>query len=359
MKLGIVGLPNVGKSSLFNALTGGGAPSENYPFCTIDPNIGVVSVPDVRMDFLAGLYNPAKFTPAVIEFVDIAGLVKGASKGEGLGNMFLAGIREVDAIVYVLRAFADEDVPGSSDPLNNLRILEIELAIADLDTVENHLAKKGKAARLANDKDAMAELGALEAAQAALAEGLPIYRSDLSEKHRALLAESFLLTNKPVLAIVNIDESQLGDVEGAIAGVVEELGDRAQVFGASIQLEAEAATLEPDDRAEMLDGFGLGEGAVPKFIRAAYHALGLRTYFTTGEKETRAWTFRSGALAPEAAGVIHTDFQRGFIRAEVIQWQILLDAGSWSAARSDGTLRIEGKDYEFQDGDVTEFRFNV
>jgi ribosome-binding ATPase len=358
-RFGFVGLPNAGKSSLYNALTGGGALAAPYAFATTDPNVGVCKVPDDRLDKLAEFSQTKSVIPASVQFYDIGGLVEGASKGEGLGNMFLAGIREVDAIVYVLRAFADEDVPGSNDPLNNLRILEIELAIADLDTVEKHLGKKGKAARLANDKDAMAELGALEAAQEALAEGLPIYRSDLSEKHRALLAESFLLTNKPVLAIVNIDESQLDDVEGAIAGVVEELGDRAQVFGASIQLEAEAATLEPDDRAEMLDGFGLGEGAVPKFIRAAYHALGLRTYFTTGEKETRAWTFRSGALAPEAAGVIHTDFQRGFIRAEVIQWQTLLDAGSWSAARSDGTLRIEGKDYEFQDGDVTEFRFNV
>lgn len=358
-RFGFVGLPNAGKSSLYNALAGGGALAAPYAFATTDPNVGVCKVPDSRLDTLAELSSSRNVVAASVQFYDIGGLVEGASKGEGLGNMFLAGIREVDAIVYVLRAFDDPDVPGPTDPLEHLRVLEVELAIADLESVEKNLEKKRKAARLTSDRDALAEVAALDAAREALENGAPLYRSDVSDEHRALLAPSFLLTNKPVLAIVNIGEGQLDDVDTAIALVVAELGEQAEVFGACIQLEAEAAQLDPDERAEMLDGFGLGEGAVPRFIRAAYHALGLRTFFTTGEKESRAWTFRVGSTAPEAAGRIHTDFQRGFIRAEVIQYDELITVGSWSAARDVGKLRVEGKDYLFQDGDVTEFRFNV
>ncbi len=358
-RFGFVGLPNAGKSSLYNALTGGGALAAPYAFATTDPNVGVCKVPDDRLDRLAAMSASRNVVPASVQFYDIGGLVEGASKGEGLGNLFLAGIREVDAIVYVLRAFDDTDVPGSADPLEHLRVLEIELALADLEAVEKNLEKKRKTARLTNDREGMAEVAALDAARQSLEAGQPIYRSDVSAEHREILRPTFLLTNKPVLAIVNVGEDQLGDVAAVVAPVAAELGDRAEVFGASIQLEAEAAELGPDERAEMLDGFGLGEGAVPRFIRAAYHALGLRTFFTTGEKESRAWTFRDGSKAPEAAGRIHTDFQRGFIRAEVIQCNALLAAGSWSAARDLGHVRVEGKDYVFRDGDVTEFRFNV
>ncbi|MDH3753093.1 MAG: redox-regulated ATPase YchF [Acidimicrobiia bacterium] len=358
-RFGFVGLPNAGKSSLYNALTGGGALAAPYAFATTDPNVGVCKVPDSRLDRLAELSQSKSVVPASVQFYDIGGLVEGASQGEGLGNMFLAGIRDVDAIVYVLRAFADPDVPGPTDPLEHLRVLEVELAIADLDTVEKQLEKKRKAARVDNDKALLAEVAALDAAVEALGNGQPIYRSDLSTERRALLGPYFLLTNKPVLAIVNIGEDQLDDVDSVTAPVRAELGEQAEVFGACIQLEAEAAQLDPDERSEMLDGLGLGEGAVPRFIRAAYHALGLRTFFTTGEKESRAWTFRAGSTAPEAAGRIHTDFERGFIRAEVIHWDELLDVGGWTAAKDVGKLRTEGKDYEVVDGDVVEIRFNV
>jgi len=295
--------------------------------------------------------------PASVQFTDIGGLVEGASQGEGLGNRFLGGIREVDAIVYVLRAFTDGDVPGPTDPLEHLRILEIELTLADLETVESQVEKRRKAARA--DRALADEVEALDAAVAVLAEGTPLYRSDMPTKQRDLIKPWFLLTNKPVLAIVNIDEGALDDVDAVVAPVQAELGDRAEVVGACVQLEAEAALLDADERREMLDGLGLGEGALPRFVYAAYMQLGLRTFFTTGEKESRAWTFRSGSKAPQAAGRIHTDFERGFIRAEVIHWDELLELGSWSKARDVGKLRVEGKDYEVQDGDVVEIRFNV
>ncbi len=358
-RFGFVGLPNAGKSSLYNALAGGGALAAPYAFATTDPNVGVAKVFDERLDRLAEMSRSRNVVPASVEFYDIGGLVEGASQGEGLGNRFLAGIREVDAIVYVLRAFADADVPGPTDPLEHLRVLEVELAIADLETIERNLEKRRKAAASTGDRDGMADVGALDAASDALGSGTPIYRSDLDPAQVDRLRPWFLLTNKPVLAIVNVGEDDLDRVDEVIAPVVAELGERAEVFGACIQLEAEAAQLPRDERAEMLDGLGLGEGALPRFITAAYHALGLRTFFTTGEKESRAWTFREGSKAPEAAGRIHTDFQRGFIKAEVIQWGELLSVGSWAAARDAGTLRVEGKDYVVQDGDVVEFRFNV
>ncbi len=356
-KFGFVGLPNAGKSSLYNALTGGSALAAPYAFATTDPNVGVAKVFDHRLDALAEMSASKSVVSASVQFNDIGGLVEGASKGEGLGNKFLGGIREVDAIVFVLRAFRDPDVPGSEDPLDHLRVVELELTYADLEAVDKQLDKKRKAAK--NDRSLVAEVAAAEAALAVLEEGVPLYRSDLADNHREELRPWFLLTNKPVLAVVNIDEEQLDDVDTVIKPVQEELGDLAPVFGACIQLEAEAAQLEPQDRAEMLDGFGLGEGALPRFVQAAYHALGLRTFLTTGEKESRAWTFREGSTAPECAGTIHSDLERGFIRAETIHWDELVEAGSWAKAREVGRVRSEGKDYIVQDGDVLEIRFSV
>ncbi len=357
-KFGFVGLPNAGKSSLYNALTGGGALAAPYAFATTDPNIGVAKVFDERLDSLATMSKSKNVVHASVQFADIGGLVEGASQGEGLGNKFLAGIREVDAIVYVLRAFKDPDVPGPTDPLEHLRILEIELTLADLETLEKQIYKKRKAARA--DKSLLDEVTAAEAAIEVLSEGTPLYRTKLADDIRENLAGYYLLTNKPVLALVNIDEDQLDEVDAVVQPVIDELGGASKsVFGACVQLEAEAAQLDPEDRAEMLDGFGLGEGAVPRFIAAAYRELGLRTFFTTGEKESRAWTFRAGAKAPECAGVIHTDMNRGFIRAEVVHWDELLEVGSWSKARDVGKLRSEGKEYVVSDGDVMEIRFNV
>ncbi|HLT68646.1 MAG TPA: redox-regulated ATPase YchF [Acidimicrobiales bacterium] len=356
-RFGFVGLPNAGKSSLYNALAGGGALAAPYAFATRDPNVGVAKVPDPRLDALARMSNSRNVVPASVQFVDIGGLVEGASKGEGLGNRFLANIREVDAVVYVLRAFEDPEVPGPSDPLEHLRVIELELTLADLESVENQLAKRRKAAKA--DRSLAEEVAALEAAEAALAEGTPIYRSDLDEEARALLAPYFLLTNRPVLAVVNVGEDQLDDVAAVVRPVEEELGGRAEVLGMCVQLEAEAAQLPEEERAEMLEALGLGEGGLPRFVHAAYHLLGLRTFFTTGEKETRAWTFKAGWKAPRCAGVIHSDFEKGFIRAEVIRWDELVEIGSWAKARELGKVRVEGKDYEVQDGDVLEIRFNV
>ena len=356
-RFGFVGLPNAGKSSLYNALAGGGALAAPYAFATTDPNVGVAKVFDERLDKLAAMSNSKNVISAAVQFTDIGGLVEGASKGEGLGNRFLGGIREVDAIVYVLRAFADADVPGPTDPLEHLRVVELELTLADLETVETQIERKRKASKL--DKSLTDEVRALDAVHAALAEGTPLYRSDVKAADRELLHSYWLLTNKPVLAVVNVDEEQLEHLDDVVAPVVAELGDDAPVFGACVQLEAEAAMLDPEERTEMLEALGLGEGALPRFVRAAYNALGLRTFFTTGEKESRAWTFRAGAKAPECAGVIHTDFQRGFIRAEVIHWDELLEAGGWHQARDIGKLRVEGKEYVVDDGDVMEFRFNV
>jgi GTP-binding protein YchF len=298
---------------------------------------------------------------ASVEVVDIGGLVEGASKGEGLGNKFLANIREVDAIVFVLRAFEDPDVTGPSDPLEHLRIVELELALADLETVEKRRYDVERRSKL--DRSLADDLEALQIAEAALSEGRPLYRAGLKPAIRDLLAPYFLLTNRRVLAVVNVGEDAVDRVDEAAAAVEAEFndaGDNVEVIGMCVQLEAEAAMItDPAERAEMLDGFGLGEGALFRMVRSAYHLLGLRTYFTTGEKESRAWTFYEGSTAPVCAGRIHTDFQRGFIKAEVIQWDELLQLGSWNAAKDVGKLRVEGKDYIAQDGDVMEFRFNV
>ena len=360
-RFGLVGLPNAGKSSLYNAVTGGGALAAPYAFATKDPNIGVAKVPDERLERLAAMSSSKNTIHAAVEVVDIGGLVEGASKGEGLGNKFLANIREVDAIVFVLRAFADDDVPGPSDPLEHLRVVELELALADLETVEKRLAAVERQSKL--DKSLGDELDALRAAEAALSDGRPLYRAGLSPAHRETLAPYFLLTNRRVLAVVNVGEDELDaipDAEARVAAEFNDAGDNVEVIGMCVQLEAEAAAIsDPVERAEMLEGFGLGEGALFRMVRSSYHLLGLRTYFTTGEKESRAWTFYEGSTAPVCAGRIHSDFQRGFIRAEVIAWDELLELGSWNAAKDAGRLRVEGKDYVARDGDVMEFRFNV
>ena len=356
-RLGIVGLPNSGKSSLFNALTGGSALVAAHPFSTTETTVGVAQVPDDRLDKLAVMSSSRKVVPATVEFVDIAGLVAGASTGEGLGNRFLAGIREADALCLVLRSFEDANVVGSGDPRSDLEVLELELVLADAATVDGQIDKRRKAAK--SDKSLQGEVDALERAKAQLDAGVPIFRSDLSAEDRGLLRSFFLLTNKPVLAVVNLGEDQLGEVDSVIKPVVDGLGGHGDVLGVSVRLEAEAALLDRSERSELLEGLGLGEGALPRVARAAYHLLGRRTFFTTGDKESRAWTFRAGARAPECAGVIHSDLQRGFIRAEVIHWDELLTLGSWQAAKDVGKLRIEGKDYEVVDGDVLEIRFNV
>jgi GTP-binding protein YchF len=360
-RFGLVGLPNAGKSSLYNALTGGGALAAPYAFATKDPNIGVAKVPDDRLDRLAEMSASKNVVHAAVQVVDIGGLVEGASKGEGLGNKFLANIREVDAIVFVLRAFEDDDVAGSPDPIEHLRVVELELALADMETVENRLNKTQRAAKL--DRSLAEEAAALQVAYAELSEGRPLYRAGLSAEIRETLQPHFLLTNRRVLAVVNVGEDALdsiGEVDAKIAAEFNDAGDNVEVIGMCVQLEAEAAAIEdPAERADVLEGFGLGEGALFRMVRSAYHLLGLRTFLTTGDKESRAWTFYDGSTAPECAGRIHTDFQRGFIRAEVIQWDELLAIGGWNKAKDVGKIRIEGKDYLAQDGDVMEFRFNV
>jgi GTP-binding protein YchF len=358
-RFGFVGLPNAGKSSLYNALAGGGALAAPYAFATVDPNIGVAKVPDPRVELLGEMSSSRELVHAAVQFVDIAGLVKGAAQGEGLGNRFLSHIREVDAIVFVLRAFRDEDVPGPHDPLEQLETLEIELVYADLESVDKQVEKRRKAAK--GDRSLVDEVAALDAAIASLEAGVPLYRSPLTDEQLGLLTGYFLLTAKPALALVNLDEEQLEDPEPVLVSVRSAFGDRGDeaVMGLCIQLEAEAAMLDEGSRAEMLDALGLGEGALGAFLNTAYRMLGLRTFLTTGEKESRAWTFRAGSKAPQAAGVIHTDFERGFIRAQVIRWDELLDCGSWAKARDAGKVRVEGKDYEVVDGDVIEFLFNV
>jgi hypothetical protein len=356
-RFGLVGLPNVGKSSLFNALTGGNAAVAPFPFTTTDSNTGVGKVPDHRLDALAAMSASRNVVPARVQVVDIGGLAAGASHGEGLGNRFLAGIREVDAVVFVLRAFEDDDAPGPTDPVEQLGTIELELTLADLESLEAQVERRRKAARA--DKSLTAEVAALDAALELLRAGTPLYKGGIDAERRALLAPFFLMTAKPVLAVVNVGEDQLDRADELAAAVAAELGPGAEVVAMSVQLEAEAARLDPDERSELLEGLGLGEGALPRFVRAAYHLLGLRTFLTTGDKESRAWTFRAGSKAPECAGRIHSDLQRGFIRAEVIRWDELLEIGSWAKAKEAGKLRVEGKDYVVADGDVLEIRFNV
>jgi GTP-binding protein YchF len=354
---GLVGLPNSGKSSLFNALTGGHALVAAHPFSTTETNVGVATVPDARVDALGEMSHSKKVVHATAEFVDIAGLQKGSSEGEGLGNRFLGGLREVDAVCYVLRAFEDDNVPGGSDPLDDLATLELELVLADVASAEGQLEKRRKAARA--DRSLTAEVEVLDRAVGHLRDATPLYRAGLSVDEHKLLQPYFLLTAKPMLAVVNVGEDDVERTDEVVAPVATELDGIAEVLGVCVQLEAEAVGLEGPERAELLEGLGLGEGALPRLLRSAYHLLGLRTFLTTGDKESRAWTFRAGSKAPECAGRIHTDLQRGFIRAEVIHWDELLDIGSWQRAKELGKIRVEGKDYEVVDGDVLEIRFNI
>jgi len=355
--IGLVGLPNAGKSALFNALTGSNAAVAPHPFTTTETSIGIAHVPDVRLDALAKMSDSRKVVYAGVEVVDIAGLVAGADKGEGLGNRFLGGIRTVDALCLVLRAFKDSSIAGEHDPVAALSILELELVLADLASIEAQLAKTRKVARVNADAGVAAE--ALEAASSALESGVPIYRSNLSMEERAALGPLFLLTNKPFFAVLNIGEDDIGHEDEVMADVSSELGGEAFVLAVCVQLEAEASRLESAERAELLEGLGLGEGALARVARAAFDSIGRQTFFTTGEKESRAWMYRIGAKAPECAGVIHSDLQRGFIRAEVIDFAELLGLGSWAAAKAAGKIRLEGKDYVVRDGDVMEIRFNV
>jgi GTP-binding protein YchF len=356
-RLGLVGLPNAGKTSLFNALTGADAPVAAHPFTTTETSVAVAPIPDARLDALAEMSASKKVVRAGVEVVDIAGLVAGSSTGEGLGNRFLAGIREVDALCLVLRAFDDAGVPGETDPLEALQTLELELVLADLATVESQIDKRRKAARA--DKSLAAEVAAMERAQGALQGGTPLYRAGLHPEDASLRRGLFLLTDKPVLVVVNVAEGQLDKADAIAAPVAAELEGHGETLAVCVQLEAEAARLEPADRDELLQGLGLGRGALARLTSAAYQLLGRSIFFTTGDKESRAWSFRTGATAPECAGVIHSDLQRGFIRAEVIVWDELLETGSWAAAKAAGRIRLEGKDYHVADGDVLEIRFNV
>ena len=361
MKLGIVGLPNVGKSSLFNALTGAGAQSENYPFCTIDPNVGIVTVPDERMDFLASLYNPAKFTPAVIEFVDIAGLVKGASKGEGLGNKFLSHIREVDAILHVVRCFENDDVThvdGSISSVRDAETINFELIFADIESVEKRYQKSEKMIKT-GDKKYKKECEALAKIKENLENGIFVSGMDLDENERELIRDLFLLTDKPMLYAANVSEETEKDTEQIKA--LEELADKqnALVMVVCAKLEEELSTLDSAERQMFLEELGIEQSGLSKLIQKSYELLNLISYLTAGEKEVRAWTITKGTKAPQAAGKIHTDFERGFIRAEIIAFDDLKQCADMQTAKAQGLVRQEGKEYVMKDGDVTLFKFNV
>ena len=361
---GIVGLPNVGKSTLFNAITNQNILAENYPFATIEPNVGVVTVPDSRMDKLKEMYEPNKFIPTAYEFTDIAGLVKGASQGEGLGNKFLSHIREVDAIVEVVRCFDDGKiihVDGNIDPIRDIETINLELAIADLDVINNRLDRVSKKARTTKNKDDLVEVEALEKAKAALEENKALRQVEFTEDEKKLLKSYSFLTLKPIIYLANIKESELGNPDNEYVKQVKEYASKenAEVVSLCAKVEEDLSELTKEEKQEMLEALGLEESGLDKLIQATYDILGLATYFTVGKDEVRAWTFKKGMNAKQCAGIIHSDFEKGFIRAEVISYDDLIEYGNELKVKEAGRARLEGKDYIMQDGDICHFRFNV